>query len=80
MPDYIKHSAYLSGNDLGKLGNIEILPSTKEIKEFKNSESYQKIKVMLEKASDNEQAVYYYTEKPVGAIKGTGSFKNFVEL
>jgi len=62
LPDYIKHSNYLSGNDLGKLGNIETLPSAEEIKEFKGSESYQKIKVMLEKASDNEQAIYYYAK------------------
>ena len=62
LPEYIKHSAYLSGNDLGKLGNIETLPSAEEIKEFKDSKSYQKIKVMLEKASDNERAVFYYAK------------------
>ena len=69
LPDYIKHSNYLSGNDLGKLGNIETLPSTEEIKEFKGSDSYQKIKVMLEKASDNEQAVYYYAKNLLEQLK-----------
>lgn len=62
LPGYIKHSAYLSGNDLGKLGNIESLPSATEIKEFKKSGSYQNIRTMLEKASDHEQAVYYFAK------------------
>lgn len=39
LPEKIKHSQYLSGNDLGKLGNIENLPCTEEIEEF-TSEYY----------------------------------------
>lgn len=34
LPDCIKHSNYLTGNELGKLGNIEKLPDAEEIKSF----------------------------------------------
>jgi flavin reductase (DIM6/NTAB) family NADH-FMN oxidoreductase RutF len=36
LPDYIRLSKYLTGNDLGKLGNLERLPDDSEIKRFKS--------------------------------------------
>jgi flavin reductase (DIM6/NTAB) family NADH-FMN oxidoreductase RutF len=36
IPDYIKESTVFDGNDLGKLGNIEALPTTEEINIFVN--------------------------------------------
>ena len=36
IPDYIKESPVFNGNDLGKLGNIEALPTTEEINTFVN--------------------------------------------
>jgi flavin reductase (DIM6/NTAB) family NADH-FMN oxidoreductase RutF len=39
LPEKIKHSPYLSGNDLGQLGNLESLPAKPEIDEF-NSTDY----------------------------------------
>jgi flavin reductase (DIM6/NTAB) family NADH-FMN oxidoreductase RutF len=36
IPDYIKESRVFNGNDLGKLGNIEALPTTEEINTFVN--------------------------------------------
>ena len=62
LPDYIKLSDYLSGNDLGKFGNIETLPLPEEINGYKASDSFQKLKIMLAKASDEKQAVYYYAK------------------
>lgn len=62
LPDYIKSSHFLSGNDLGKLGNIESLPSREEINNYKTSESFQKLKSMFAKTSNEEQAVYYYAK------------------
>jgi flavin reductase (DIM6/NTAB) family NADH-FMN oxidoreductase RutF len=48
LPERIKNSMILTGNDLGMLGNIEALPSTSEIEEFINeiSERYPNIKSM----------------------------------
>ncbi len=34
MPDHVKNSMILTGNDLGMLGNVEALPSTTEIETF----------------------------------------------
>lgn len=31
LPEFIRNSSYLSGNDLGKLGNLETLPDAEEI-------------------------------------------------
>ncbi|WP_456437544.1 flavin reductase family protein [Psychroserpens sp.] len=48
MPNEIKNSMILTGNDLGMLGNIEVLPTKKEVEEFINnvSERYPNIKEM----------------------------------
>lgn len=37
IPNNIKKSSILNGNDLGKLGNIEIIPNKKDISIFKNN-------------------------------------------
>ncbi len=37
LPEHIRFSKELSGNDLGKMGNLESLPSAKEIEAFKNA-------------------------------------------
>jgi len=39
IPEEIRNSKILSGNDLGLLGNVEKLPSEEEIKDFISSES-----------------------------------------
>lgn len=37
IPDYIRNSNVLTGNDLGKLGNVEMLPSVDEAKSFQQN-------------------------------------------
>ncbi|MDP2237644.1 MAG: flavin reductase family protein [Bacteroidales bacterium] len=37
LPEAIKFNAYLSGNDLGQLGNLEKFPEEDELKDFKNN-------------------------------------------
>ena len=46
LPEHVRNSMILTGNDLGLLGNIEALPSTKEIEEFIESvnKSYPNVK------------------------------------
>jgi hypothetical protein len=41
IPASVKNSRILSGNDLGRLGNIELLPAHKEIKSFQSAEVWQ---------------------------------------
>lgn len=43
LPDFIRFSPYLSGNDLGKLGTLPSLPSPDEIETMKKSELFKKI-------------------------------------
>ncbi|WP_375579004.1 flavin reductase family protein [Marivirga tractuosa] len=44
LPEDIRNSSILTGNDLGKLGNIERIPSEDDLKEISLPSSYKKIK------------------------------------
>lgn len=48
MPSEVKNSMILTGNDLGMLGNVEVLPTNEEVEAFLNtvSERYPNIKEM----------------------------------
>ncbi|WP_033959869.1 flavin reductase family protein [Psychroserpens jangbogonensis] len=48
MPSEVKNSMILTGNDIGMLGNVEVLPTKEEVEEFINnvSERYPNIKEM----------------------------------
>lgn len=39
IPDYIRNSNVLTGNDLGMLGNVEMMPSKEEVAEFIRSQT-----------------------------------------
>nr|MCU0327323.1 flavin reductase family protein [Spirosomataceae bacterium] len=43
IPEKIRQSKILSGNDLGMLGNIEMLPTTEEIKEYRGYSHVQEL-------------------------------------
>jgi flavin reductase (DIM6/NTAB) family NADH-FMN oxidoreductase RutF len=43
LPERIRFSHHLTGNELGKLGNIESLPSQKELESFKQSIEFQEV-------------------------------------
>ncbi|WNB18351.1 flavin reductase family protein [Marivirga arenosa] len=43
LPELIKNSKILSGNDLGKLGNIEKLPTSEDLKSVEFPEGFEKI-------------------------------------
>jgi len=43
LPERIKNSSILTGNDLGKLGNLEKLPSKNEIESFIDSPQYKEL-------------------------------------
>jgi flavin reductase (DIM6/NTAB) family NADH-FMN oxidoreductase RutF len=67
LPDKIKHSPYLSGNDLGQLGNLETLPAEPEIIEF-NSADY-KGRFKDEKELANEARKLLAKNKVAEALK-----------
>ncbi|WKK87255.2 flavin reductase family protein [Marivirga arenosa] len=43
LPEFIKNSKTLSGNDLGKLGNIEKLPTSENLKSVEFPEGFEKV-------------------------------------
>jgi flavin reductase (DIM6/NTAB) family NADH-FMN oxidoreductase RutF len=51
LPHSIRYSPILTGNDLGKLGNIQTLPNKEELQSFKDSEEYE-ISMQSEVSSD----------------------------
>lgn len=53
IPPRIRNSVYLSGNDLGKLGNVERLPSDSEIAEIAE---HPRIKDILSNSADGMEA------------------------
>jgi len=54
IPDFVKNSSVFDGNDLGMLGNIEILPTTEEVSIFVN----QNFAVKAVLSSDDEEKVH----------------------
>ena len=59
IPDFVKKSPIFDGNDLGKLGNIEALPSSEEVSIFVK-ENFS-IKAVL--SSDDQENVYLEAKK-----------------
>ena len=53
IPRRIRQSIYLDGNDLGKLGNVERLPSDSELEEFAQN---QRIREIFENSGDGMEA------------------------
>ena len=58
IPENIRHSHILSGNDLGKLGNIERLPTAEEIVEFKASTEFLLVCETFKINKNNEAALH----------------------
>ncbi len=52
LPERIKNSKILTGNDLGKLGNVTHLPTESELKDYKPNRKY-----------DNEEDIYTEAKK-----------------
>ena len=63
LPEFIRNSKFLSGNTLGKLGNIEQLPTIEEIeeKEFESLSKKEKEEILT--SFQNEQEKHQHAEK-----------------
>ncbi|MDX1761419.1 MAG: flavin reductase family protein, partial [Christiangramia sp.] len=71
MPEEIRTSEILTGNDLGKLGNVEALPENGEIEEFLNSnaEEAQLVKSGDRKKIHKQAQAYLEKDNPEDAWK-----------
>ncbi|MDR5591602.1 flavin reductase family protein [Christiangramia sp. SM2212] len=71
MPEEVRTSEILTGNDLGKLGNVEALPDNGEIEEFlkANSEEAELVKSGDKKKIHKQAQVYLEKGQPEEAWK-----------
>lgn len=60
IPESIKNSMVLSGNNLGRLGNIETLPSQEEIENFSMKAEIQEMKIRFK--NDKESLLFHLHE------------------
>jgi len=60
MPEVVRNSHVLTGNNLGKLGNIEQLPDQTEVIKFRES---QEIQALLKEASSFEENLHRLAQK-----------------
>jgi len=61
LPERIRNSKILSGNDLGKLGNVEIIPSEEEVETFRQEHTAQQL---LGNMSDiNEENIHQFAKE-----------------
>lgn len=81
LPDKIKNSKLLSGNDLGFLGNIEELPSAKSVTEFieDNDEAQAVLATSDSMQLQLKAKEYIFNEDVVGALKLLMAGINIIE-
>jgi len=60
IPESIRHSKVLTGNNLGQLGNVEILPSKEEIESYKNNAV---LKDLVERFGDDQRELMLHIHK-----------------
>ncbi len=58
LPDFIRNSTVLTGNNLGRLGNIEQLPNTKEVEAVKEEEEVKKILLSTNDPTNKEKELH----------------------
>lgn len=63
LPDKIKFSKHLSGNDLGMLGNIESLPDQEQIKKICNSVDFKTKLEEIDHLQDSEKALHQFAKE-----------------
>ena len=71
IPDFIKESSFFNGNDLGKLGNIENIPTEEEISIFVN-ENFE-VKAVL--SSDDSNTIFQKAKEYVDNGKALDAWK-----
>lgn len=76
LPEKIRFSKYLSGNDLGKLGNMEMLPTSEDIEQFKID---MMINRTLHTISNNEQKERMVTNMAKNMLED-GSYEDALKV
>ncbi|ERM80633.1 hypothetical protein P872_12515 [Rhodonellum psychrophilum GCM71 = DSM 17998] len=66
IPESIRNSNVLTGNDLGRLGNVENIPTADEIEDFGKKSEIQEMKVRFK--NDEESLVFHMHEHAKGLL------------
>lgn len=81
LPDEIKNSAVLTGNDLGMLANVEAMPTADEIKSYNQEEDISKFNTALAADPANQKATRHIAAKKLlEAGKVTDAWKILLSL
>lgn len=81
IPDRIKDSDILTGNDLGKLGNVEALPTRKEINLFKEQKGIKMIfEVHQRDRAELEKMIHQNAQQLLEADNVTDAWKLLLSL
>ena len=63
LPDHIRNSDILSGNDLAKLANVESIPSMEDVKKFKENKYLVKILKSSVNKKKSSESLHYHCKK-----------------
>lgn len=81
IPERIRYSKILTGNDLGKLGNVETLPTKEEIDLMKKSKEVEELFSRFKNDSESlENHLHQFAKKLLEEGKVTGAWKVLLSL
>ena len=63
IPEEVRRSEFFTGNELGRLGNIEKIPDSADVIEFGKSEELRKIKWEVNNKQEYQKALYQLARK-----------------
>lgn len=72
IPEHIRNSEVLTGNNLGRLGNIEALPTQEEIEAYGNTEEITDLKNRLR---NDVESLHYQLHKKARRLLAAGNVK-----
>jgi len=75
LPEFIRLSKVLTGNDLGILGNVENLPADEEIKEFCSTPDIQQI---IQNTGDDTEKLHRFAQILIGQGRALDALKLLV--
>lgn len=76
LPEHIRNSTILSGNDLGLLGNLELIPSEEEVQLFLNlPATKQLLNSFLEENTDSMRAIHLAAKELILEKNFSGALK-----
>jgi flavin reductase (DIM6/NTAB) family NADH-FMN oxidoreductase RutF len=80
IPEHIRNSEILTGNNLGQLGNIEYIPDETEVNEYKLLELHDLFKQFEGRTADLEKALHQHAKKLLAEGKTKDAWKTLLSF